>query len=507
VLGKIDPLAEPKESTATSDCDDSNTIIDTLLAPNAQVEDFVGDYIYIRNQPTKVDSGANINEGGTFSASDTTLTVDDGTKFTVDDAIQLEDEICGITGIATHDLTLTRGIQGSTAATHVDGTDVYIVGPAIGEIARVTNATLSSSTSTLTIYPALSGSMVSGQEYERHRKVRPNVINDKLATTLGLLRQNAIVPVTIAPDGDMEDTGTITDTWTDGTTDGSIAKGTSYVRHGRQSLTVTEGAGLAGAATAAIAVPGGTQLLVAVDCYITSGDAAEISLHTATTSGGTYTERETATSDEAGWVHLEFLYTTPQATEWIIVKLKGVSDGDVIYYDHLHIWPTADKGLELPSFLEFLFDAKELVYYPVGTGLPGSSNDLAYRINESEPQFYAHYKGEQDDTGVVPARLYFPNKTPSNALWLRGRKAYPDFAGATDALKDVATTVAHRHVVANMTAASIIDDFALEALEAEKFRLAEQLQIKALLLRSEIRGIVDSMTPPKKKKITSPFTR
>jgi hypothetical protein len=112
-----------------------------------------------------------------------------------------------------------------------------------------------------------------------------------------------------------------------------------------------------------------------------------------------------------------------------------------------------------------------------------------------------------DDTGVVPARLYFPNKTPSNALWVRGRKAYPAFSGATDALKDVATTPAHKSVVANMTAASIIDDLALDATEAEKPQLSEQLQIKAMLLRNEVASLIASMTPPKKKTVTTPFTR
>ena len=98
-------------------------------------------------------------------------------------------------------------------------------------------------------------------------------------------------------------------------------------------------------------------------------------------------------------------------------------------------------------------------------------------------------------------------RQPTNALWLKGRKPYPAFSGATDALKDVDTTQAHKNVVVNMTAASIIDDFALDAIEAEKFELARKLQEKALLLRFEIKGIADSLTPPKKKIVTTPFTR
>ena len=177
------------------------------------------------------------------------------------------------------------------------------------------------------------------------------------------------------------------------------------------------------------------------------------------------------------------------------------------YWDHVTVWPTSDQGIELPTFLEYTYDLKEIFYLPVGTSIEGTANVKAYRINESTPQLYGHYQKDQDDTGVVPARFYIQGRQPSNALWIKGRKAYPVFSGATDALKDVDTTVAHRDVVVNMTAASILDDLALEATEAEKPQLSEQRQIKALLLRNEISGLVGSMTPPRKKIITSPFTR
>jgi hypothetical protein len=58
-----------------------------------------------------------------------------------------------------------------------------------------------------------------------------------------------------------------------------------------------------------------------------------------------------------------------------------------------------------------------------------------------------------------------------------------------------------------MTAASILDDLALKAIEAEKTQLAQSLQIQAMLLRDAVFGIVAGMTPPKKKTVTTPFTR
>lgn len=69
-----------------------------------------------------ISTGTLIDE--TFTDSDTTLTVDDGSIFTVNDLIQLESEILLITAISTNDLTVTRGYFGTTAASHVDDTSI-----------------------------------------------------------------------------------------------------------------------------------------------------------------------------------------------------------------------------------------------------------------------------------------------------------------------------------------------------------------------------------------------
>ena len=72
------------------------------------------------------DSGADINEAGGFSATDTTLTVTDGSKLAVGQTILIESEQLYITAISTNDLTVTRGVNGTTAATHPDATDISV---------------------------------------------------------------------------------------------------------------------------------------------------------------------------------------------------------------------------------------------------------------------------------------------------------------------------------------------------------------------------------------------
>ena len=72
------------------------------------------------------DSGADINEGATFSASDILLTVTDGTRFAPGQTVLIDTEQLYITAISGNDLTVSRGVNGTSAATHADGADIAI---------------------------------------------------------------------------------------------------------------------------------------------------------------------------------------------------------------------------------------------------------------------------------------------------------------------------------------------------------------------------------------------
>ena len=61
-----------------------------------------------------------INEGGTFSDSDTTLTVTNGTGIAADDFILVDDEIMKVTNVSTNDLTVVRAHAGTGANSNVN---------------------------------------------------------------------------------------------------------------------------------------------------------------------------------------------------------------------------------------------------------------------------------------------------------------------------------------------------------------------------------------------------
>ena len=68
-----------------------------------------------------------INEGGTFSDSDTTLTVTSGTGIATNDLILIDNEILKVTNVATNDLTVTRAQSGTEAAAHNNGATVTLI--------------------------------------------------------------------------------------------------------------------------------------------------------------------------------------------------------------------------------------------------------------------------------------------------------------------------------------------------------------------------------------------
>lgn len=67
-----------------------------------------------------------INEGATFSDSDTTLTVTSATGILVGDYLKVDNEFLQVSGVSGSDITVLRGALGSTATTHANATAVTV---------------------------------------------------------------------------------------------------------------------------------------------------------------------------------------------------------------------------------------------------------------------------------------------------------------------------------------------------------------------------------------------
>jgi len=79
-----------------------------------------------------------INNGAGYASGATSVVVDNGPRFAVDDLVKVPrtGEVVQVTGISTNTLTIVRAIGGTTAAALVDNDPVYVIGTAAEEGSR-----------------------------------------------------------------------------------------------------------------------------------------------------------------------------------------------------------------------------------------------------------------------------------------------------------------------------------------------------------------------------------
>lgn len=164
--------------------DGLTAVCNNKFAPAAMVDDWEKAWIYVSEAPSAAASGALLDEAGNITATQTNFDVDVGGvdnagPFVVGDGIKLDDEVMRVVDVdlTNEDITVVRGIQGTTAATHNDNVIIYKVGPVLNEITRVVNTRFSNKSSVLTVTPELSCRMLAGQEFEVHYVFYPEEIN------------------------------------------------------------------------------------------------------------------------------------------------------------------------------------------------------------------------------------------------------------------------------------------------------------------------------------------
>lgn len=87
----------------------------------------------------------------TFSASDTTLTVESATDFDVNDVLLIDAELLVVGAVAGNDITVTRGQLSTSAASHSAGSQITLIEPAATSTTINEGATFTAADTTLTV--------------------------------------------------------------------------------------------------------------------------------------------------------------------------------------------------------------------------------------------------------------------------------------------------------------------------------------------------------------------
>ena len=362
--------------------------------------------------------------------------------------------------------------------------------PTIGEIARVQNVNLAASPATLDpIAPAFSDELQTGMDYEIHYKYHPSVIHDKITEVLEDLETGLLLPLTIITDGDMEDNPTINFTGNNATrTNDSVT-----VLHGRQSLKVVATGTPGTARSSATAVPSGTTFLCATDCFLATDTSARLILVDSTGASPSFTELETAKTDETGWVHLEFTHTTANDIDSVQLWLEASTSGDTVYFDNAILLPVNQSFFTPPNEAEYTYDFGDLFFYPLGDTIGGANDENSYRLFEGSLRSWGAYEIERSDTATVPFRIMIEKNPITHPLWI---EVDIDF---TSLASDSATTKAPKVLVRELALALLWDDMADEEDEAGNLQEGLVLRKRADRTRLKIRTTWSEFRPLRSK--------
>jgi hypothetical protein len=377
--------------------------------------------------------------------------------------------------------TLVDTVLGPAAQTEdYIGAWVYVSGvsadgtPAVGTIARVTNFT--PSTNTLTISPATAadGFDEAGTEYELHYKFHPSQIHEKLNELLENLRRPIYVPLSLFPDGDMELSTTAN--W-DELSSAAVAKDTTNVLRGRRSIEVNSSAANGYVASDPVYLPPGTPVLCVADVYIPSAAGSAILRLWDETNG---VEIESGTTVVTGWSRIKFTATTPATCEQVKGRLVAVDAAVNVYFNNAILLPQNQREFSYPSTLEYSEDFDSVFYFPDGDSISASGSDFAYRVLDSAPTKWSNTAIERDDSSVVPFRVVLGDRDITEAIFVGGRV---DFATLSD---DTTTTTVPEDIMVDLLYASLLDDWAQEALDSDNFNKYNALVGKALSVRKNL---------------------
>lgn len=100
------------------------TLTTNIPAANAAYAPTITLTVNIPSADAAYSPAVTINEGGVFGSGDTTLTVNDATDVAVSDILLIESEKLLVTAKAAPNLTVVRGVGGTSAAAHADLTAV-----------------------------------------------------------------------------------------------------------------------------------------------------------------------------------------------------------------------------------------------------------------------------------------------------------------------------------------------------------------------------------------------
>lgn len=469
-------------STTTS-AGTATTLVDEGLIHTDGDTDLLGrPFVRIDETVTQAFSPAvTINEGAPFTASDVTLTVNDVTGVSVNDVMVIESERLLVTAKpGGNNLTVTRGVDGTTAAAHADTTACTRSGPIAGSVYRVRSSGLTLASGTITV-ETMRGHVLSGTDYSLWKMVNPQSVVRLLNRLLGNKKREVIVPISACSDADMEATG-VTNWPASGSVSTREKSATArFIRHGSSSLHIVSSAASGGVesqdATASLGplAVAGRQWLAAATIRALTGTVSVLVRDVSNSANIS----PTVTTAQNAWQTAFFPFTIPTSCEEIRLRFLGSANLDEFYVDDAILWPVWQSEYELPSWLEDPDDIKDIGYFHMRPSTVGS---YVYIPEEGDWEPWEYRKEAIiDEAGSHPQRLHL--KTPvEHPLYMKALRPYATLSADTD------TTTADLEGLAKRALSEIYKGLAIENVAStemfQKYMTLSRMAGQAWLART-----------------------
>ncbi len=387
-------------------------------------------------------------------------------------------------------------------------------GPAIGEVARVTDTDFSGSTSKLTIAPAFTDEVQTGTDYEIHYVFHPTEIHDRINELLENMRGWVFIPLSgLLSDGNFNSGITITNNWTTSGTTQAINTTAAYILFGDGSMAITAGA-VTTYSYQRVYVAEDTPLLVSTYAFVdaaNSGTTAEIEIWDVT--AGAQIGESAYTDIHNEWVHLQTLVTVPTDCKQVEVRLMG-SVGTV-YYDSVQLIRRDQRIHDLPSEFDWPEDFEIVLYFPRGSGHETSGSLNAFRALQYPVEKWSDAELLRDPRGATATRIqliesrlgrrrgYYTTagrarSTQSRVgtnighpLFVRGRVDYPTVSSDTTAI------YAPEDYIVGLLYADLMEELAQHDLDNDKFEAYSLKMSKSNDIREKISFLARNNTDDK----------
>lgn len=294
----------------------------------------------------------------------------------------------------------------------------------VGETRRV--KTYAPSTATLTTSRAYTASTKTTHTYGLYPALPPTrlggikgideYINDVLRNT----QHKDLTLLSMLTDADMESSATTS--WTGANS--TLAKNSTYMTAGLRCLSVTASAD-GGYAKQAVSVFGSRQYLVAADVTVASG-SAKLQAYDETNSAEIDSVTTAWTAPSFVW----FTFETPATCKSLSIRLVGVANTNVAYWDNITLRPTTGRDMPLPSW--FMDEAwfEELEVW--GGGAASTTDHVDSLLDSRYRTIVPWWRVLVDHSGTTPYKVEFAAPPTNGHLFARTLRPYTELSADTD---------------------------------------------------------------------------